>query len=205
VRAWADFVAGALSEPPPDEGDRTMIRILMRNWWALALRGAVAILLGILAFLWPGMTLTVLVWCFAAYLLVDGVFAVVAGLRAAQGHERWWPLAIEGGLDLLAAAVALLWPGLVLLTFIYIAAGWAILTGLVLALAALRLRAWRGFGSLLAGGVLSLGWGIVVILWPIAGEVALAWWIGAYAIFFGVFMLSFGLQLRRHLHDSDRS
>jgi uncharacterized membrane protein HdeD (DUF308 family) len=182
-----------------------MIRILMRNWWALALRGVVAILLGILAFLWPGMTLTVLVWFFAAYLLVDGVFAVVAGLRAAQGHERWWPLAIEGGLDLLAGAVALLWPGLVLLTFIYIAACWAILTGLVLAVAAQRLRARRGMGLLLAGGVLSLGWGVVVILWPIAGEVTLAWWIGAYAIVFGAFMLSFGLQLRRNLRDSHGS
>jgi uncharacterized membrane protein HdeD (DUF308 family) len=178
-----------------------MIHILMRNWWALALRGLVAIMLGILAFLWPGMTLTVLVWFFAAYLLVDGVFAVVAGLRAAQVHERWWPLAIEGGLDLLAGAIALLWPQLALLTFIYIAAFWAILTGVVLAAAALRLRPTRGAGLLLAGGVLSLGWGFVVILWPIAGEVTLAWWIGAYAIVFGAFMLSFGLQLRRNLHD----
>jgi uncharacterized membrane protein HdeD (DUF308 family) len=182
-----------------------MIHILMRNWWALALRGAAAILLGMLAFLWPGMTLTVLVWFFAAYLLVDGVFAVVAGLRAAQAHERWWPLAIEGGLDLIAGAIALLWPALALLTFIYIAAVWAILTGLVLTTAALRLPAARRMGLLLAAGVLSAGWGIVVILWPIAGEVTLAWWIGAYAIFFGAFMLSFGLQLRRTLRDSYRT
>jgi uncharacterized membrane protein HdeD (DUF308 family) len=76
------------------------------------------------------------------------------------------------------------------------------LTGVVLAAAALKLRPARGFGMLLAGGVLSLGWGMVVILWPIAGELALAWWIGAYALFFGAVMLSFGLQLRRQLHES---
>jgi uncharacterized membrane protein HdeD (DUF308 family) len=177
-----------------------MLHILMRNWWALALRGIAAILLGILAFLWPGMTLTLLVWCFAAYVVADGVFAVVAGLRAVQAHERWWPLAIEGGLGLLAGVILVLWPTQALLTFIYIVAVWAILTGLVLAAAALRLRSTGGVGLLLAGGVLSLGWGIVVVFWPIAGEVTLAWWIGAYALFFGVFMLSFGLQLRRHLH-----
>jgi uncharacterized membrane protein HdeD (DUF308 family) len=179
-----------------------MLDILMRNWWALALRGAAAIVLGILAFLWPGITLTVLVWFFAAYLLVDGVFAILAGLRAAEAHERWWPLAIEGALDLLAGAIALLWPALALLTFIYIAAFWAILTGLVMVMAALRRRSARGMRFLLAGGVLSLAWGIVVIVWPIAGELALAWWIGAYALLFGLFMLSFGLQMRRRFHDT---
>jgi uncharacterized membrane protein HdeD (DUF308 family) len=127
--------------------------------------------------LWPGITLTVLVWFFAAYLLVDGVFAVLAGLRAAEAHERWWPLAIEGALDLLAGAIALLWPALALLTFIYIAAFWAILTGLVMVMAVLRRRSARGMRFLLAGGVLSLAWGIVVIVWPIAGELVLAWWI----------------------------
>jgi uncharacterized membrane protein HdeD (DUF308 family) len=179
-----------------------MLDMLMRNWWALALRGTAAIVLGILAFLWPGITLTVLVWFFAAYLLVDGVFAVLAGLRAAEAHERWWPLAIEGALGLLAGAIALLWPALALLTFIYIAAFWAILTGLVMVTAVLRRRSVHGMRFLLAGGVLSLAWGIVVIVWPIAGELALAWWIGAYAILFGLFMLSFGLQLRRRFHDT---
>jgi uncharacterized membrane protein HdeD (DUF308 family) len=180
-----------------------MMHMLMRNWWALALRGAAAIVLGLLSFLWPGITLTALVWLFAAYLLVDGAFAVIAGLRAAEAHERWWPLAIEGGLDLVAGAVALLWPGLALLTFIYIAASWALLTGLVLVAAALRLRPAPGAGLLLAGGALSLAWGLVVFFWPIAGELALAWWIGAYALFFGMAMLSFGLRLRWLLHETD--
>ena len=177
-----------------------MIENLLRNWWALALRGVAALLFGILAFGWPGITLTVLVWIFAAYMLADGVFAILAGLRAAQRHGRWWPLALEGVLDLLAGAVAFLWPGIALLTFIYIAAIWAILSGIALLAAAVRLRA-HGEGMLLFAGLLSLAWGVVVIFWPIAGELALAWWIGAYALLFGALMLVLALRLRRRWHE----
>jgi len=175
-----------------------MIDILVRTWWALALRGVAALLVGVLAFGWPGITLTVLVWIFAAYLLADGVFALIAGLTAAQLHRRWWPLAVEGALDLAAGALAFLWPGIALLTFVYIAAIWAILSGAALLVAALRLRA-QGESILVFAGLLSLGWGLVVLFWPIAGELALAWWIGAYALLFGGFMLALALRLRRRL------
>ncbi|HUJ99640.1 MAG TPA: HdeD family acid-resistance protein [Stellaceae bacterium] len=173
-----------------------MLESLMRNWWALALRGAAALLFGILAFVWPHITLTVLIWIFAAYMLADGVFGLIAGLRAAQRQERWWPLAIEGLLDLAVGVIAFLWPNIALLTFIYIAAFWAILSGVALLAAAFRLRA-MGEGFLTFAGLLSLLWGIVVIFWPIAGALALAWWIGAYAILFGLFMLTVALRLRR--------
>jgi len=173
-----------------------MLESLMRNWWALALRGAAALLFGILAFVWPHITLTVLIWIFAAYMLADGVFGLIAGLRAAQRQERWWPLAIEGLLDLAVGVIAFLWPNIALLTFIYIAAFWAMLSGVALLAAAFRLRA-MGEGFLTFAGLLSLLWGIVVIFWPIAGALALAWWIGAYAILFGLFMLTVALRLRR--------
>jgi uncharacterized membrane protein HdeD (DUF308 family) len=173
-----------------------MVETLMRNWWALALRGVAALIFGALAFVWPGITLTVLVWIFAAYMLADGLFAVIAGLRAAQHHERWWPLAVEGVLDLAAGAVAFLWPGIAVLTFIYIAAIWAILSGVALLAAAFRLRA-HGEGMLVFAGLVSLVWGVVVVFWPIAGELALAWWIGAYAVIFGLLMLTLALRLRR--------
>ncbi len=178
-----------------------MIESLMRNWWALALRGVAALIFGVLAFVWPGMTLTVLIWIFAAYMLVDGVFALIAGLRAAQLGARWWPFAVEGVLDLAAGAIAFLWPGIALLTFIYIAALWAVLSGVVLLVAAMRLHRAQGDALLLLGGLLSLAWGAVVLFWPIAGELALAWWIGAYAILFGAVMLIVALRLRRHWRD----
>ena len=182
-----------------------MIHILAQNWWALALRGVAAILFGALSILWPSITLWVLVLFFAAYMLVDGIFAIIAGVRAAQRHERWWPLVIEGILDLIAGAIAVAWPGLALLTFIYIAAFWAIFTGIALLAAAVKLHRMNGEATLIVGGLLSLAWGVIVIFWPIAGEIALAWWIGAYAMLFGIFMLTFALTLRRRRPDAARA
>jgi uncharacterized membrane protein HdeD (DUF308 family) len=178
-----------------------MFDILMRNWWALALRAVAAIVFGIFAILWPGVTLQVLVLFFAAYMLVDGVFAIIAGLRAAERHERWWMLVAEGALDLIVGLIAFAWPAIALLAFIYLVAFWAILSGAALLAAGLRLHRSNGEGLLMLSGGLSLLWGIVVIVWPIAGEVAMAWWIGAYALLFGIFMLGFALRLRRRWHD----
>ena len=79
--------------------------VLVRNWWALALRGVFAVLFGLIAFLMPGVTLAVLVLMFGAYSLVDGVFSIIAGIRAAERHERWWPFVLEGLLSILVAAL----------------------------------------------------------------------------------------------------
>jgi uncharacterized membrane protein HdeD (DUF308 family) len=174
-----------------------MLEILTRNWWALALRGIAAILLGMLTILWPGITLPLLVLFFAAYLLVDGVFAIIAGVRAAQQHERWSLLVVEGALDLLVGGIAFIWPNIALLSFIYLIALWAILTGIALLVAALRLHRAGGEATLAIGGLVSLLWGVLVVAWPKAGEIAVALWIGVYALLFGVFMLTFALSLRR--------
>src|SRR3979411_1938723 len=88
-----------------------MSAALARNWWAVGLRGACAILFGIIALLMPGVTLTALVLLFSAYMLVDGVFTIVAAVRAARRHERWGWLVLEGIADLAAGAIAFLWPG----------------------------------------------------------------------------------------------
>lgn len=175
-----------------------MINILARNWWALALRGVVAVLFAIIAFAMPGLTLVVLVYFFAAYLLVDGVFALIAGLRAAEHHERWGALALEGILDLVAGAVIVLWPGLSLLAFIYLAAFWAIVSGIALLIAAFRLHRQHGEWLMVLAGLLSVLWGVLVVLFPIAGILVWAWWIGAYALIFGVAMLVLAFRLRRH-------
>jgi uncharacterized membrane protein HdeD (DUF308 family) len=178
-----------------------MFDILMRNWWALALRAVAAIIFGVFAILWPGVTLRVLVLVFAAYMLVDGVFAIVAGWRAAERNERWWLLVTEGALDLIVGLIAFASPAIALLAFVYLVAFWAILSGIVLLAAGLRLHRSNGEGLLIVSGGLSLLWGVVVIAWPIAGEVAMAWWIGAYALLFGIFMLSFALRLRRRWRE----
>jgi uncharacterized membrane protein HdeD (DUF308 family) len=152
-----------------------------RSRWVLALRGGAAILFGLAAFLVPESALVALVLLFAAYLVIDGIFAVLAGL------------VIEGGLGLAAGIVMALWPALSLLFFIKIAALWAILSGVALLWAA------RRRGLMLVGGVLSLLWGLLVLFEPMAGVVVWAWWIGAYALAFGVVMLAAAYRLGRRV------
>jgi len=171
--------------------------ILIRNWWALALRGVAAVIYGLLAFALPGLTLTVLVLFFAAYLLVDGIFALVAGLRAAERHERWGALSLEGILNLVAGALVVMWPGLTLVLFVYMAAFWALVSGIALLVAAFRLHRQHGEWMMILAGLLSIAWGILVALFPIAGILVWAWWIGAYALVFGIAMLILAFRLRR--------
>jgi uncharacterized membrane protein HdeD (DUF308 family) len=161
------------------------------------LRGAAAVIFGMIAFALPGVTLTVLVLFFAAYLLIDGIFALVAGLRAAEHHERWGALALEGVLDLFAGAFVVMWPGLTLVVFVYMAAFWAVVSGIALLVAAFRLHRQHGEWMMILAGLLSVAWGILVAVFPIAGILVWAWWIGAYALIFGIAMLVLAFRLRR--------
>ena len=170
---------------------------LARNWWAVAVRGALAIILGLIALLYPGATMLSLVLIFAAYALVDGVLSIVAGIRALASHERWGWLLVEGVVDILAAAAAFMWPGLTVVIFVWLVAGWAIVTGVLELAAAFRLNIDHGRWWLLIAGLVSILYGIVLVWAPLAGAVVLTWWLGAYAIIFGVLLLALALRMRR--------
>ena len=114
--------------------------LLARNWWALALRGLAAILFGIAALVVPHIALVVLIALFGAYALVDGVFAIVSAVRAAERHMRWWPLLVEGLAGIVVGVLTFVWPGLTALVLLYFIASWAIVTGVFEILAAVRLR-----------------------------------------------------------------
>jgi uncharacterized membrane protein HdeD (DUF308 family) len=165
------------------------------HWWAFALRGVAAVIFGILAFVWPGVTLAVLVLFWGAYALVDGILALVAAFRTGQDH-RWW-LIVEGVVGIAAGVVTFLWPGLTALVLIYIIAVWALITGVLELLAAIRLRRvienewWMALG-----GVASLIFGVILLIAPGAGALALIWLIAAYAIIFGVLLLALAFRLR---------
>jgi uncharacterized membrane protein HdeD (DUF308 family) len=175
-----------------------VVPVLSRNWWALAVRGLAAILFGILAVLWPGITLFVLVIFFGAYMLVDGIFAIVAAVRAAGEEARWWLLLIEGILGVLAGLVALLWPGLTALALLYFIAAWAIVSGVLEIVGAIRLRREiEGEWALGLSGVLSVLFGILLVVIPApAGLLSLVWLIGAYAVAFGVLLLVLAFRVR---------
>src|SRR5256885_2614177 len=108
-----------------------MATVLLRNWWALALRGVLAILLGVAVVVLPGVTLAALVVLFGAYALVDGVLAIIAGVRAAERHERWWSPVLKGLAGIAAGVVTFVQPALTALALLYLIGGWGIVTGIL--------------------------------------------------------------------------
>jgi uncharacterized membrane protein HdeD (DUF308 family) len=170
---------------------------LTRNWWSLVIRGILAILLGIITFAWPGITLAALVFLFGGYALLDGVLSIIGAVRAVEAHERWGALLIEGIVGLLAAAITVLFPPITALALVYVIAAWAIVTGIAEIVAAVRLRRYiTGEWLLALGGIASLLFGILVAIVPLAGALVIALWIGAYALVFGVLLVILGFRLR---------
>lgn len=173
-----------------------MSALLARNWWAMALRGAFAILFGLAAVVLPFTTIEALVLLFAAYMLVDGVFAIVAGIRAAARHERWGLLILEGIVDLVAGAAALALPGLTILIAVTLLGIWSVVTGALMLAAAWRLHGGYGRWLLALSGLVSIGWGVLLWLSPVTGALVLTWWLGGYALVFGVLLLALAFHLR---------
>ena len=181
-----------------------VLPVLSRNWWALALRGLAAIVFGVLAFAWPGLTLWALVLLFGAYMLVDGIFAIVGAVRAAGRETRWWLLLVEGVLGVLAGLVAFLWPGITALALLYLVAAWAIVTGILQIVGAIRLRREiEGEWALILGGVLSVIFGLVLAVLPGSGILALVWLIGAYAVVSGVLLIVLAFRVRNNRDEAE--
>ena len=174
-----------------------MSELLARNWWAVLLRGLFAILFGIVALVLPGVTIASLVLLFAVYMLIDGICDIIAALRAARRHERWGALVLEGVADLVAAAIAFFLPLATVLAFVVLMAAWAIVSGVLLIAAAVRLHRTHGKWLMGFGGAVSVIWGVLLLVEPIIGALVLTWWMGAYALFFGGALIALAFQLRR--------
>jgi uncharacterized membrane protein HdeD (DUF308 family) len=174
-----------------------MVTTLSRNWWLVLLRGVLAILFGLSAFIWPGITLLTLVILFGVYAVFDGAIAIGTGLARTKNSPRWWTFLVEGLLSIGAGVVAIFRPGLATLVLIYIIAAWAVFTGILEIVAAIRLRHEITNEWFLAlGGVLSIGLGILLFLQPAAGSLAIVWMIAGYALIFGVLLVILGIRLR---------
>src|SRR3989442_15139521 len=170
---------------------------LARNWWALALRGVAAMIFGVLAFVLPGVTLAVLVLLFGGYALVEGVLNVIAAVRGRGDDQPWWALLLEGLVSIAAGIVAFVVPGVTELALLYIIAAWAIVTGALEIVAAIRLRRRiTGEAWLVLNGILSIVFGALTMLAPGAGALSLVWVIGAYAIGFRALLLGLSFPLR---------
>jgi uncharacterized membrane protein HdeD (DUF308 family) len=176
-----------------------MLLAIVRNWWVLLVRGICAVLFGLLAFTWPGLTLFALVILYGAYALADGVTAIwlaLAGGRHEEGR-MWWQMLIVGLLGIAAGIVTFAWPGVTALVLLVLIACWAIVRGIFEIAAAIRLRKvieheWM----LAAAGVLSVLFGIVLLARPGAGALALIWVIGAFALIWGAVAIGLSFKLR---------
>lgn len=176
-----------------------MVTSLARNWWAVVIRGIAAIIFGILALLFPPAAIFALIVLFGAYAFVDGVFAIVAAVRAAETHARWWPFFIEGVIGLVIAAITFFEPHITAIALYFTIAIWAFLTGILEIVAATHLRkAIAGEVMLVISGILSILFGLLMVLFPLIGVLAVIYLIGAYAILFGVLFISLGLRLHTH-------
>ncbi|MPZ38701.1 MAG: HdeD family acid-resistance protein [Rhizobiales bacterium] len=167
-----------------------------RNWWLEVLRGLAAIAFGVLAFIWPGITLLTLVLFYGAFVLVDGVLSLVAAVRRGHPAPRWW-LVLMGVAGIGAGALTFVWPGITALVLLIFIAVWAIILGVLEIYSAIKLRnEVQGTWLLILNGAISVLFGLVLLWRPDVGALAVVWIIGVYAIMLGVIYVMFGLKLR---------
>jgi uncharacterized membrane protein HdeD (DUF308 family) len=187
------LAVGTLSGLPDRDA---MNATLARHWWAIVLRGVIAVLFGVVALTAPVAVLLSLAFLFGIYMLVDGVIGLVASVRAVVAHGHWGALLAEAVLNILMGLIALFIPGAAVLAFVLLMAAWALVSGGLMLAAAVRLHASHGSWWLGLGGVASLIWGVLLVAAPLMGAVVLTWWLGIYAIVFGIALLACGWRLR---------
>jgi uncharacterized membrane protein HdeD (DUF308 family) len=172
-----------------------MDNLLARSWWMLALRGAIAVLFGILALMWPGITLLWLVVLFAAYALLSGVVSVAGAVTNRKIDKQWWMILLLGLIGIVAAIFAVIYPGLTALALVLVMGANAVVTGVLDIGVAVRLRKTkRNEWLLILTGVISVAFGVLVLLFPGAGALALVWLTSTYAIFTGILLLALAFR-----------
>ncbi|TDC65654.1 HdeD family acid-resistance protein [Actinomadura sp. GC306] len=174
-----------------------MFDLMARHWWALAVRGAFAVLFGVVALVWPAITVWALVVLFGAFALADGVVAVLLAVRGTTGAPRGL-LALSGVAGIALGIAAFGWPGITAFALLMLIAAWAVATGLLEIVAAIALRKeLRGEWAYLLSGAISVLFGVLLFLWPVSGALAIVWLIGLFAILFGAAMVGAAFRLRR--------
>jgi uncharacterized membrane protein HdeD (DUF308 family) len=174
-----------------------MFNLMTQNWWAIALRGLVAVLFGIAAFMWPGITLSVLAPLFGAYALINGVFAMIEAFRRDVSRERWRPLLFEGVISIVIGAMILIWPRLTAMGLLFLIAFWAIMTGVFEIITAVRLRhEIRGEWMMALIAILSMAFGLLLLAFRAPGAFSVILMIRAFVFAIGALMIALAFKLR---------
>jgi uncharacterized membrane protein HdeD (DUF308 family) len=174
-----------------------MLENISRNWWLYALRGVAAIIFGVVAFTRPGQALQALVLVFGAYAFIDGIFAIFAGIASISFFDSWWAVLLEGVAGVVIGLLTFFWPNITALVMLYFIGAWALITGIFEIVAAIQLRRvitdeWM----LILGGLLSIGFGIMLFFFPGIGAMSMIWVIAVYAVVFGISEIVFAFRLR---------
>lgn len=178
--------------------DKRLVSILSRSWWLLLLRGLAAIVFGVLTWFQPGISIAALVLLFGAYSMSDGILGVWTAIIGRKDHEHWWVLLLEGLLGIGVGVLTFLVPGITALALLFYIAIWAIATGVLEIVAAIRLRKdIKGEWALILAGLASVLFGVLLVAQPAAGALALLWLIASYAIVFGVLLVVLAFKARR--------
>ena len=185
---------------PDDTVGMADVRAAARGiWWLVLLRGILAILFGLFALFAPGTALLALVFVFAAYAILDGVTALVVGIRHRGDDPHWVWHVVQGVVSVLAGIIAFVWPGVTVLAILFVIAFWSIVGGIaeIVESFMMRKRGVDGWGWMLAAGIVSVLFGVVLLAWPQAALITLLWLVGVYAIVFGVIIIVWAVRLRR--------
>ena len=174
-----------------------MLDLLSRYWWTLVVRGVIALIFGILAFVWPGLTLASLVILFGAFVLMDGIFAIVGAIGGWGERDDHWLLLLGGLLGVGIGIMTFRAPGITTTLLLMFIAAWALATGVLEIIAAIRLRKEiKGEWWLILSGITSIVLALVLMIFPDAGALGLLWLIASYAVLFGAMIIALGLKLR---------
>jgi uncharacterized membrane protein HdeD (DUF308 family) len=156
------------------------------------------VIFGVLAFLWPGITLFSLVILFGAYALVNGLFSFILAAKAPKGYPNFGSLILAGIFGVLAGLITFFWPGISALGLLIVIAAWAVVNGILEIYYAIKLRKEiKNEWLLILAGILSVIFGALLLLNPLAGALVLVLWIGSFAIVFGILLIILAFKMKR--------
>lgn len=182
----------------PTFAEQNLAAALGRNWWLLLLRGLVAIVFALLTWAQPGVSLAALVLVFGIYVLADGLLGVWSAIAKRRDNRHWWLLLLWGLVGIVVGVMTFIMPGITGLVLLMYIAAWAVITGVLQIVAAIRLRKEiKGEWLMILSGLVSVAFGVLLFLQPGAGALAVAWIIATYAFIFGVLMVLLAFKVRK--------
>ncbi len=176
-----------------------MLEVLTRYWWAFIARGVLAVVFGVMVFVWPGITVTALIIVFGIYVFVNGVFLLVKAIGGWKARDDRWLLLFEGLLGIGIGIITFFAPGVTAIGLLFYIAAWSLTTGILEIVGAIRLRKEiQGEVWWILSGIVSILFAVLLMIFPGAGILGLIWLLGVYAIVFGVLLIALGIRIRMH-------